>query len=84
MFSCLIVCTLLITILCLVLSHVMRLRINSSKFALLLRFGTVSAVDGLDSSKNSEDLKRKARAERFLPFHSMCLCVDFVVAAAVK
>lgn len=50
----------------------------------LLRFGTVSAVDGSDPSKHSEDLKRKARAERFFPFHSMCLCVDFVVAVAFK
>ncbi|PIN08044.1 hypothetical protein CDL12_19389 [Handroanthus impetiginosus] len=29
------------------------------------RFGTGSAVNGLDSSKPSEELKRKARAERF-------------------
>ncbi|KAK4432414.1 protein MODIFIER OF SNC1 11 [Sesamum alatum] len=29
------------------------------------RFGTLSAVSGLDSSKPSEELKRKARAERF-------------------
>ncbi|KAL0344597.1 UNVERIFIED_CONTAM: protein MODIFIER OF SNC1 11 [Sesamum radiatum] len=31
----------------------------------VIRFGNVSAVSGLDSSKPSEELKRKARAERF-------------------
>ncbi|KAL6536640.1 hypothetical protein OROMI_026221 [Orobanche minor] len=37
-----------------------RLRISFSKYVLLSRFGTTSAADGLDSSKQLDDLKRKA------------------------
>lgn len=49
--------------------------VNFSKPVLFLRFGTAAAADGLDSSKQSEDLKRKARAERLSPifFHVFSL-----------
>lgn len=48
---------------------------NFSKSVILIRFGTASAGGGLDSSKQSEDLKRKSRAERLTPFSSLCFVV---------
>lgn len=73
----LLVLRLLEKILCYFLSHWIWLQISLSKtkHLLLNRFGKASAADGLDSTKQSEDLKRKARAERFGPSLPLCAYV---------